>query len=130
MIDEPHMSTRPQIDKLFINLCTSTEQSCTGCKHIITQPFKLFLAWSNEIGVFLIQVKEDGLPGPLDSVPIPVGVGSEQVPETAPLPVILNVALVTALPLKHVSGGAGVSINIPHLMFMGLLFRVVYHIEM
>ena len=54
--------------------------------------------------VFLIyiQVREVGLPGPLDSVPVPVEVGSEQVPETAALPTILNVALVTARPSKRV----------------------------
>ena len=42
-----------------------------------------------------VQVKEVGLPGPMDLALIPVGMGPEQAPETAPLSTILTDALVT-----------------------------------
>ena len=79
--------------------------------------------------VFLTQVREDGLPGTLVPAPIPVGVGPEQAPETAPLPSILNAALVTAPPLKRVEKAiAAVSIDIPHLITLSCAYRVVNHI--
>ena len=79
--------------------------------------------------MFLTQVREDGLPGPLDPAPIPVGVGPEQTPGTAPLPAILNAALVTAPPLKRVEKAiAAVSIDIPHLITLSCAYRVVHHI--
>ena len=52
--------------------------------------------------VLCVQVREVGLPGPMDPVLIPVGTGPEQAPETAPLPTILTAVLVTAPLLKHV----------------------------
>ena len=62
-------------------------------------------------------MREDGLPGPLDPAPIPVGVGPEQAPGTAPLPANLNAALVTALPLKRVEKAvAAVSIAWSYLL--------------
>ena len=51
--------------------------------------------------VLCIQVREVGLPGPMDPALIPVGTGPEQAPETAPL-LTLNAVLVTPPPLKHV----------------------------
>ena len=76
--------------------------------------------------VFLIytQVREVGLPGPLDPAPIPVGVGPEQAPGTAPLTTILNVALVTAPPLKRVGREfAVVSIAISQLISLAKAYR-------
>ena len=52
--------------------------------------------------MFLTQVREVGLLGPMDPALIPVGTGLEQAPETAPLLTILTAALVTAPSLKHV----------------------------
>ena len=52
--------------------------------------------------VLCIQVREVGLPGPMDPALIPVGTGPEQAPETAPLLTFLNAVLVTPPPLKHV----------------------------
>ena len=49
-----------------------------------------------------VQVMEVGLPGPMDPALIPVGMGPEQAPETAPLLTILNAVLETAPSLKHV----------------------------
>ena len=72
---------------------------------------------SYKSALYISQVREDGLPGPLDPAPVLVGVGLEQAPETAPLPSILNAALVTAPPLKRVEKAiAAVSIDIPHLI--------------
>ena len=79
--------------------------------------------------LYISQAREDGLPGTLDPVPIPVGVVPEQAPETAPLPAILNAALVTAPPLKRVEKAiAAVSIDIPHLITLSCAYRVVNHI--
>ena len=47
-------------------------------------------------------MREVGLPGPMDPALIPVGTGPEQAPGTAPLLTILNAALETPPPLKHV----------------------------
>ena len=52
--------------------------------------------------VLCIQVREVGLPGPLDPALIPVGMGPEQAPGTAPLLTILTAAQETAQWLKHV----------------------------
>ena len=52
--------------------------------------------------MFLTQVREVGLPGPMDPALIPVGMGPEQAPGTAPLLTFLNAALVTAPSLKPV----------------------------
>ena len=49
-----------------------------------------------------VQVREVGLPGPMDPALIPVGTGPEQAPETAPLLTILTAALVTTPSLLHV----------------------------
>ena len=49
-----------------------------------------------------VQVREVGLPGLLDPALIPVGMGPEQAPETAPLPTILTAVLVAAPSMKHV----------------------------
>ena len=67
--------------------------------------------------MFLIQVREDGLPGPQDPAPRLVGMGLEEASETAPLPANLNAALVTAPPLRHAGKAvAAVSIGILHLV--------------
>ena len=71
---------------------------------------------SYKSALYISQAREVGLPGPLHPAPVPVGVGPEQVPGTAPLPAILNAALVTAPPLKRVEKAiAAVSIDIPHM---------------
>ena len=49
-----------------------------------------------------IQVREVGLPGPMDPALIPVGMVPEQAPETAPLLTILTAVLETAPSTKHV----------------------------
>ena len=49
-----------------------------------------------------IQVREVGLPGPMDPALVPVGMGPEQAPETAPLLTILTAVMETAPSLKHV----------------------------
>ena len=49
-----------------------------------------------------IQVMEVGLPGPVDPALIPVVMGPEQAPGTAPLLTILTAVPVTAPLLKHV----------------------------
>ena len=52
--------------------------------------------------VFLTQVREAGLPGPMDPALIAVGTGPEQAPGPAPLLTNLNAVLVTAPSLKPV----------------------------
>ena len=47
-------------------------------------------------------MREVGLPGPMVPALIPVGMGLEQAPETAPLLTFLTAALETAQWLKHV----------------------------
>ena len=49
-----------------------------------------------------VQVMEVGLPGPVDPALIPVGMGPEQAPGTAPLLTILTAVLVIAQWLKSV----------------------------
>ena len=52
--------------------------------------------------VLCVQVREAGLPGPMDPALVTVGTGQEQAPESAPLLTFLNAALVTAPSLKLV----------------------------
>ena len=58
-----------------------------------------------------VQVREVGLPGPMDPALIPVGMVPEQAPGTAPLLTILTAVLETAPSLKHAKNAiAAVSI--------------------
>ena len=55
--------------------------------------------------MFLTQVREVGLPGPMDPALINVGKGPEQAPGTAPLLTNLTAVPVTAPSLKPVKNG-------------------------
>ena len=52
-----------------------------------------------------VQVMEVGLPGPMDPALIPVGMGPEQAPETAPLLTILNAVMENSTIVETCSEG-------------------------
>ena len=77
--------------------------------------------------VYLIQVMEVGLSGPLDPAPRPVGTALEQTPESAPLATILIAVLVITPPLKHVTKEiAMVSIVFLTVMAVIISYLIVY----
>ena len=81
--------------------------------------------------MFLIQVREDGLPGLLDPAPRLVGMGLEEAPGNAPLLATLNAALGTTPQLKHAGKAvATVSIGIPYLATLLTTMHAFYFMDL